>query len=208
MRRFSIPVALGSLMLGLPTLADVPAARVELTPYVGYRGGGNYLDVVGEADFGEDVTFGAVLNIRSRFNTQWEILYGHQATDIDTSASSLDGSKLELDMDYLHVGGTYLFDGELVRPFLALAFGATRLSPEESTIKSETYFSGSLGTGIRLNLTDQLGLRVEGRIFSLFGKTNSLVFCEGDENGGGCFLAGDGRRIFQYEGSVGVTFRF
>ncbi|MFK8016763.1 MAG: outer membrane beta-barrel protein [Gammaproteobacteria bacterium] len=187
--------------------ADV-VPRLEITPYVGYRGGGHLLDAVDEADFEYNLSYGFVANYRATFNTQWELIYGHQATDIDDSAASADGSKLGLNLDYLHVGGTYVFGDKPLAPFLSIAVGATRLSPDAAGISSETYFSASAGLGLRYTLTQNLGLRLEGRALGLFGKTDSLVFCETFDGVEECFLSGDGSIIPQFELSAGLSFRF
>ncbi len=102
-----------------------------------------------------------------------------------------------------------MFREERFSPFLSLTVGATRISPEASDISSETYFSASLGLGVRYELSSSVGLRLEGRASGMFGKSNSLVFCDrsfpGDE---GCFLGGDRGIIPQFEALAGLTFRF
>ena len=207
MPRFRLLAAFASLACGAGAAADV-LTRFEITPYVGYRGGGHYLDSVGDADFEEDTTYGVVANYRAGYNTQWEILYGHQATEIDDSASSLDGSKLGLDLDYVQIGGTYIFDDDGLQPFVSVTLGATWLSPDIDEISDESYFSASLGLGMRYDITRNLGLRVEGRAFGLFGKSNSLVFCENIDGTEQCYLGGDGGIIPQFELSGGLSFRF
>lgn len=185
-------------------LADVPA-KWEFTPYAGYRGGGQWLDATGEAEIQSDVSYGVIANYRASFKTQWEIVYGHQTTDLEFSDGFLD----ELAFDFLHIGGSYVFREERLSPFLSLAIGATRISPEAPEISSETYFSASLGLGLRYELNPSVGLRVEGRASGMFGKSNSLVFCDrsfpGDQ---GCFLGGDRGIIPQYELLAGLTFKF
>ncbi|MFK8029869.1 MAG: outer membrane protein [Gammaproteobacteria bacterium] len=201
-----------ALALLLLTGASVATAdtipRFEVTPYVGYRGGGNYLSSTGDADFDTTTSFGVVANYKASFKTQWEVLYGHQETDIsDGSAEAFDNT-LDLNIDYLHVGGSYVFSTNKLAPFLSLTVGATRLSPNIPEIKSETYFSGSLGLGVRYDLTPNLGLRLEGRTIGIFGKTNSLVFCGTLEGESGCLFGGDGSYIPQFEVSAGLSFRF
>ena len=200
------------LAVCLLTAASVVSAdtlpRLEISPYVGYRGGGHYLSATGDADFEAATSFGVVANYRAAFNTQFEVLYGHQETDINDSSSSAFDSMLGINIDYLHVGGSYVFSSGKIAPFLSLAIGATRLSPDLAEIESETYFSGSLGLGVRYDITPNLGLRLEGRTIALFGKTNSLVFCGTIDDESGCLFAGDGAYIPQLEISAGISFRF
>ncbi|MFK7889089.1 MAG: hypothetical protein AB8G16_19695 [Gammaproteobacteria bacterium] len=184
-------------------VADV-LPNIELTPYVGYRGGGKWLDAVGDAEIQSDVSFGVIANFRASYKTQWELIYGHHGTDLEFS----DGVLAELAFDFLHVGGTYVFSEERLAPFLSLALGATRISPDESAVSSETYFSGSLGVGLRYELTPSMGLRFEGRASGLFGKSNSLVFCENVDASEVCFLGGDRGIIPQFEALLGLTFKY
>lgn len=183
--------------------ADV-LPRFEVTPYAGYRGGGQWLDAGGDAEIQSDVSFGVVANYRATYRTQWEVIYGHQTTDLEFSDGLLD----ELAFDFLHVGGTYVFSEKPLAPFLSLAFGATRISPAASEIDSETYFSGSLGLGLRYELTPLVGLRLEGRASGMFGKSGSLVFCENNASEEVCFLGGDRGIIPQFEALAGLTFKF
>ncbi len=200
-------IALVLLTAASVATAD-PLPRLELTPYVGYRTGGHYLSATGDADFQEAASFGFVANYVATYKTQVELLYGHQSTDIeDTSETEFD-SALGIDMDYLHIGGTYVFSDKKLAPFLSLTIGATRLSPDVAEIESETYFSGALGLGVRYDIAPNLGLRLEGRTHALFGKTNSLVFCGTIEDESGCLFAGDGAYIPQFEILAGISFRF
>lgn len=202
--RFVCLLALG---FAAPVWADV-LPRIEVTPYVGYRGGGNWLAVDGDADLEGAVSYGVFVNFRAKYNTQWEVFYGRQSTQVDTVGATLDGSVLDVDLDYFHIGGSYVFNDKRLSPFFAMTFGATRVSPGNSPLSDETYFSGSMGLGLRYELQRNLGLRLEARVLSLFGKSNSLVFCTVIDNEEACGLAGDGGAIPQGEVLAGLTFRF
>ena len=202
-------LVIAAVLLSVASVATAdPLPRLEISPYVGYRTGGHYLSSTGDADFQEATSFGFVANYRAAYNTQIELLYGHQSTDIDDTSSQAFDSMLGIDMDFLHIGGTYVFSDKKLAPFLSLTIGATRLSPELTGIESETYFSGALGLGLRYDLAPNLGLRLEGRTHALFGKTNSLVFCGSIDDDSGCLFAGDGAYIPQFEISAGLSFRF
>lgn len=196
------------LIVGALCCAPLAAAdvlpRIELTPYVGYRGGGHWRDAMGDAEIEYGTSYGFVFNYRATYKTQWELSYGHHGTDLEFSDGSTDG----VDFDFLHVGGTYVMSEERLAPFLALTVGATRITPDDGTVSDETYFSGSLGLGLRYELTPTLGLRLEGRLSGLFGKSNSLVFCDTGTLEEVCFLSGDGGVIPQFEVLTGLTFKF
>lgn len=200
-------VGLLALCASTTVLADdVP--RLEIAPYVGYRGGGQWLDADGEAPFAQAASYGVIVNYRATYKTQWEVYYGRMGTDIETRNATLDGSFLAVDMDYFHAGGTYVFREERLAPFLSMTFGVSRLTPDDGAVSEETYFSASLGLGLRYELQRNLGLRLEARAMGLFGKSNSLVFCETLDGVEGCFLGGDRGVIPQLEVLAGLSFRF
>lgn len=207
MLRFRWMAAALLVLSGSPALADV-VPRLEITPYVGYRGGGQWLDADGDAPLASAPSYGVFLNYRASFRTQWELFYGRQSTEIETRNATLDGSFLDVDMDTLQFGGTYVFREERLSPFLAMTLGATRVTPDDGLLDEEVYFSASLGLGLRYELRPNLGLRLQARFVGLFGKTNSLVFCEKISTDEVCYLSGDRSVIPQGELLGGLTFRF
>ena len=184
--------------------------RFELTPYAGYRMGGSFSDDAEgiDLDIEDSAAQGFVVNGRVRSNTQWEVLYGRQATDIDTRGLFNNDSLLDFDIEYVHFGGTYLFDGESVRPFVALTLGVTRADPGDSTFGSENFFSASLGGGWHLAARNRLGVRLEFRAFTTFIDSNSDLFCQSDAGGGTCLILIDSKTLTQWEARAGITLRF
>ena len=166
-------LATASVLVATATAAADVVPRLEITPYVGYRAGGNWLDIDGDAELAGAASYGFILNYRETYKTQWELFYGRQSTEIETRNATLDGSFLELDMDYLHVGGTYVFREDKLAPFLSMSFGVTRLTPDDELLDEETYFSASLGLGLRYELKRNLGLRLEARAMGLVGQAVS-----------------------------------
>jgi hypothetical protein len=135
------------------------------------------------------------------------VLYARQSTDLDASGIVVPQSAFDIDVEYLHFGGTYLFDGERVRPFVAMTIGATRFDPGLSGANARTYFSMSLGAGWKFRLAEHVGLRLEGRGYGTLIDNNSRLFCEID-GGGACLIIVEGRIITQWEARAGLTIRF
>lgn len=192
------------------TVGAEEAYRFELTPYAGYRMGGSFTDEADNLDFDieDSAAQGFVVNGRVRSNAQWEVLYGRQATDIDTLGLFSDDSLLDFDIEYMHFGGTYLFDGDSVRPFVALTLGVTHADPGDSTFGSENFFSASLGGGWHLAAKNRLGVRLELRAFTTFIDSNSRLFCESGADGGACLILIDSNTLTQWEARAGLTLRF
>ena len=203
-------VAAAAGAFALPLAAQSPAYRFELTPSAAYRFGGEFDNANGAADFDvrESDAQGLLLDIRAKdVNTQWEALYARQSTEVETQPA-FGGPALDLDVEYWHFGGTYLFDGRDVRPFIALTAGLTRLDPAPSRFDAENYFSASLGGGVHLRAAKRLGVRLEARVFASLIDDDGELFCASGGATNACALVIDGETLFQWEARAGLVFRF
>lgn len=193
-----------------PAAAQRPDPRFELTPYAAYRIGGEFeaQDDGGTFDLNESGAQGLMLDIKADAFGQWEILYGRQETALSGGAIFDADPLLRLAVEYYHFGGTYLFDGDTVRPFIALTLGLTRFEPEPADLGTETYFSASFGGGVQLRADKRLGIRLEGRFFSTFVRTDSALFCTSAGGAGSCLVQVQGKALTQLEARMGLAFRF
>jgi hypothetical protein len=204
-----VPVA--GIAWGTLAAAQEAPPRFELTPYAAYRFGGEFEEVDGERTFElrEGNAQGLIFNIRAaRANTQWEALYAHQQTQVETQASFNGGPLLDIDVDYLHFGGTYQFEGENTRPFVALTAGVSHFEPGLPGFDGETYLSGSIGGGVQLRAQKRLGVRLEARAFASLVDSDGTLFCAGGASVNGCALNVNGTALFQWEAHAGLVFRF
>lgn len=191
--------------------------RFELTPYAAYRFGGelespeNDAGATREFELSDSRAYGLIFNIRTAAaNAQWEALYARQPTEIETQAAFVGGPLLQIDVDYLQFGGTYLFDDKSNRtiPFIALTAGIARLDPGVAGMDAETYLSGSIGGGVQLRADRRVGVRLEARAFGSLVDSDSDLFCLTGPEANVCALAADGTALFQLEARAGVVFRF
>ncbi len=203
------------LVLAACLLLAVPAGAqedldFELTPFAAYRIGGDFEDdeTGEEFDLDDSDAFGLILNIRAKNQGQWEILYAKQSTEVDTAGTFVASESIDLDVQYFQLGGTYLYDGDRVTPFIALTLGVTHFDPEIADLDSENYFSASFGGGIKMDLMQRVGVRLEGRVYSTFLESNSKIFCSSDAGGGQCLIESSGTTLNQWEARAGLVFRF
>ena len=122
--------------------AQGPPSRFEITPYAAYRIGGEFepqsdpdeADANGRGfELDEGNAEGLILDIRtSAGDSQWEVLYAHQDTQLETQPSFAGGPMLDIDVSHIQFGGTYLFEDNSasVVPFIALTAGLARFEPE------------------------------------------------------------------------------
>jgi hypothetical protein len=203
-------VAATALLIPAPAIAQDNSTKFELTPFAAYRGGGEFEDKEGLVEFElqESNAWGLILNGSVESNTQWEVLYSSQSTSVVSTGSTQDESDLDIDVEYLHVGGTYLFDGDRVRPFIAATIGASRFGPQPSGFGSETFVSGSIGGGWKISLAKNLALRLEARGYASLVDDDNRLFCISSGEGGACLIVLEGSFFTQWETRAGLVFRF
>jgi len=207
MKRQLLGVATVILLLSIPVQVVVADSmpRFELTPFIGYRIGGSFENAEsGESiDLDEHASYGLIFNMMEKANTQYEFGWSHQ----DTSVDLIDG-KVDLDIDYFQLGGTYLWDGDIARPFLVATIGASHYRSHAEVSESDTFFAFSIGGGWKLWPKRRFGLRLEGRYYGTLIDSNSKIFCSSAPGGSGCLIQTSGKLLSQWEISAGGAFRF
>jgi len=215
-RRATVAAAAATAICGL---ASMPAAaqdetqtqRFELTAYAGYRFGGEFEDESGVGGFklAEGDAVGLIFNFpAANVDTQWQALYAHQRTELETQPTFDPDARLDIEIDHYQFGGTYLFDGDETRPFVALTAGVTHFNPMAQGINGETYFSGSLGGGVQMQKTKRVGVRLEARVFATLVDSDGALFCHTGPQANVCAISINGTALYQWEASAGVVFRF
>jgi hypothetical protein len=192
--------------------AEKPPPRYELTAYAAYRIGGEFPEEEPGTDafeLEESDAQGIIFNARAKEpNTQWEALYVRQDTQLDTLPSFSGGGPLDIDVEYYHFGGTYVFESESVLPFIALTAGLARFEPGPSEIDAENYFSGSFGAGLQIRPMQHVGVRLEARVFVSLVNSDGALFCRTGPEANVCAIRIDGETLWQWEARAGVVYRF
>jgi len=199
-----------TVLLGSSVAYGSDGPSFGLTPYAGFRVSGDLEDDDTDSNFSLDDSsaYGLTLSIPWTPNTELEFWYSHQSTDVDLSAAG--GSRdTDLDLDYLHLGGTVLFEPQKYAvPFFVFTLGATRADSSAPEAKSDTFPSFSVGGGWQFFPEKRLGLRLEGRAIGTLVDSNSKVFCGVDPSGSGCLINLSGDMLWQFELMAGAIFRF
>lgn len=210
------PRALASCLL-LPLLLAASGAlaegpRFELSPFVGYRIGGEFDTQATETtssrtvDLESGASWGVDLGLYRDDTSFYELLYSRQSTGFDSRDAAL--GRIDVVTEYYQVGGTLLMEPQRwVVPWLSLTIGATRLSADGG-YGSETKFSGSLGGGLRLPVNEHFGivLGLRGYLTLVDSDTEFLCISEGGE--ATCLVRSSGSTYFQGEATAGFTLRF
>jgi hypothetical protein len=202
--------ALVALMLILPASAQAEEAIAEITAFGAYRFGGTFEDDQSDASFEleDSPSFGLILNIRDRDPTQWEIFYSQQQTDAEFSGATGIDPDVDVEMHVLQLGGTYQWEGEVARPYLAFTLGGTHIRTSAAASNSDTFFSGSIGLGFKFLPTSRFGIRVEARAYGTMIDSSTDLFCSTGPETNVCAIRVEGKMLSQVETFAGVTYRF
>jgi hypothetical protein len=207
----SLPVLL-LLLAYVPTIqAQDMDYVVQITPFAGYRFGGTFEDKDDEQeyDLANNSSYGLIVNFPSVNNTEWEIYYSRQETDLDIAGFQTSGDALPMTIEYLQLGGTYLFEpAGKAQPYFVATIGATRAEPDAPNTRSDTWFSFGVGGGWKYFPSNHFGLRLDGRLLGSFVDSNSRVFCQSGPEAAGCQITTAGKLLYQVELQAGLIFRF
>ena len=189
--------------VGLLLFAPLAVAQVGATLFGAYSVSESFDNqTTGErAKVGSGAAFGVALDYGLDPTRQLQLFYGQQNTTLDPGGGV---GRFDFDIRYLHLGGTYFFEGPgLHGPYAVGGLGATHLSPQLGGLRSETRASLNVGFGYLYPLGSAVALRAEARAFVTLLNSSSVLFCSG-----GCtvFLSGDA--FVQGQAMLGLTVKF
>jgi len=203
-RSSTIFAAVAAFALIFPTLpALAQGDGFEITPFAAYRLSGNVdFDFGPELEVDEGELFGVSLDFAINDRMQIEVLASRQETDLilDRGLFGERGRLSDITLTTLHVGFLYHWRNGQVDPFVVASGGVTDVDPDFPGADSEIRPSGAFGGGVKLHFSENVGLRLEGRVYVTDLDTS---FRDDDDDE---FNAED--LLVQPEVSVGVVFSF
>ena len=203
-------LALLLILCAGPVMAESDFA-FEVTPFAGYRMGGQVeaedenLDIRLE----DSASYGLIFTGRYNNETEWEVLYSNQQTTSRIS-DSLTGEESIFDFEshILQLGGTYLFAGEKVIPYMAFTLGGTHIRTRSLQDESDTFLSGSFGLGLKFLPHSRVGLRLEARAYGTLINSSTEIFCSTGPDANVCAIRLKGDLVGQIETFAGISIRF
>ena len=188
-----------TILLLLPSA--VSAGGFELTPFMGYQFGGDvttfYDGSYHDVGINSSENFGLMVNIDLFDTAQLEFLYSTQ--DTKAKARRFE-DKFGLTIDYWQASFLWSLNPyEQFNPYFVVGFGATSLRPDGFT--STTRFSGNIGGGVKIQFSDAIGLRFDGRFYGTYINSQTgycdPFWCYGYTNS-----------LYQFDVSAGLIIRF
>lgn len=211
LERFVLATVAAILLFPTLAAAQVYSPAVEITPILGYRWDGQ-LSADNSDLFDEDVeidsgaSYGLLIDVPLSRHAQIEIMADRQSSQFSSGVLFPDnGLARDVDLTYYHVGFLWQWTPNNLRPFVVGSLGFTDIRPEGAS--SENRFSGSIGGGLKVDLSRHVGFRVEGRGFWTDTGGNQWDDCKN----GSCDCHDDwdcSIDLFQSELRVGVMFSF
>jgi hypothetical protein len=189
--------------LGQAQLAS--AQGVEVAPFVGYRFGGDFFELMtGQpVDLDGAPSLGITLNIPIERDLQLEAFFTHQRAHVLVAAGPFGPpTRVPVTVEHWQGGGLQEYDVGRVRPFLSGTLGLTRFAvPGDNEIR----FAVSAGGGVKLFPSRHVGIRLDGRVFATFvDMETSAGVC----GAGGCFLSFYANILWQADFTAALVFRF
>lgn len=184
-----------------------PVNNFEITPFAGYVSGGKFENPAdkSERNLEDDTAFGLFIDIVADVpQRHYELLYANQSSTVE------GGVPIDMDVQYLHIGGTVSYTDSSARviPYFGATVGAARLSPDTSGLSDATKLSFSVGGGLKVPLTDHLGLRFDARAFFSLLDGDTTLFCTSGSEGGACAISARSDTFIQYAAGLGIVAAF
>ena len=200
-------MAVVGCLLAIGVTSTAQAQGFGLTPFGGWRFGGGLVDL----ETGHDVSLDDTLVYGLIFSFPWnakdrsrlELVWNHQDTTV--GLTNVEIPVLDLELDYLHIGGSVPFATpyKKVEALLSGGLGGTYMRPGLDGAGSQLRFSLSLGGGLLFHVSDRVGIRLEARGWLTFTESGAAVFCSG-----GCVVAFSANGFGQVELTTGLQLSF
>ena len=184
--------------------ATLHAQGIELSPYYGYRFGGEFFELITgqEADLDGAPATGVVLDVPTRNGFQVEGVFTHQKGDVFLQPRPSGPLLRQVTVDHWLAGGLQEWNYGRIRPFLTGVLGFTRYAAEGD---NEIRLAGAAGGGVKLFPSPRIGVRLDSRFFATLVDAEGSVFAC---TPGVCLISLHANLAWQAEFTAGLIIRF
>ncbi|MET0988168.1 MAG: outer membrane beta-barrel protein [Steroidobacteraceae bacterium] len=177
----------------------------QVTPFGSYATGDKFENSAGDKrDVDDTGGWGLVLDLEQEVSRYYELIYASFSTE-----SEGDTAPIDMDIQYLQIGGTVAWaDAERVIPYFGMTIGAAHLDPDLNGLDSATKFAFTIGAGIRVPISDRIGVRAEWRSYLTVLGSDSNLFCASAGGAATCALRSHGDIFAQHSAQLGVVIGF
>ncbi len=142
--------------------------RLEISPFWGYQFGGRTSSSSGEINIVDNSNYGIQVAVVTPIGASLEFLYSHQPTSLQRTTSRpfeppIKETLFDMNADYYMLGGVKSIQSGNVSPFGAIYLGMGSFKPQSSEYSTERLFSAALAVGVKIQLSERIGLRLQSR---------------------------------------------
>lgn len=165
------------------------AQSIELTPLLGYSISGKVNNYYGVYDVKDDASFGGMLSVEIDDMTFVELSYLRTNTDLYAQPYRNDLSVVGLGVEQYQIGGLREFKDGKVVPFGKFMLGTTRYVQTTEGNSRYWLFSAGVGAGVKIFLTERIGLRLHTNLTLPMQFSGGGIFCGIGSSSSGCSTA-------------------
>ena len=193
------------LLFANPLSINADSRDFTITPYVGYRDGGDFEDTVADTklDIDESDAYGLIFGWEVK-EGQLEISYSRQETELTGSSSASPDALVDVDITNLMFAGKSILDPD-IGSYFTILIGFTEIDFDSDELDSDTRPAIGFGGGIDYPIGDNLGFRLGLRGIVTFLDDNDDEFCDSTTN---CPILIDDNKFLQWEIFTGLSIRF
>jgi hypothetical protein len=207
-RKYRLFIAMLMIMVSL-SIRDLSAQSLELHGFYGWQLHGTAKLYDGDLRINEAPNYGGKLSVALSTTVHVELSY--MRSDTEGSFYPYYGTpseSIKFSSNYIQVGGVQEVNLDKIRPFGTVALGTVIWAPKTNALSTKAQFHVALGGGVKIWLTDFLGIRIQGNMLMPMVFNGVGFGCGIGTGGSGC--GGNlYTRItpFQGEFSGGVIFK-
>jgi len=185
---------------------NLSAQTIELNAFTGWQLNGTAKLYDGDFKIDNAQNYGGKLAVGVSSLTSVEVSYNRTDTKgrYYPYYSGSVSDDVEFSLNYIQIGGVQAVNLGKIHPFATITAGINVWSPKTSGYTSYTQFSITAGAGLKIWLSDMIGIRLQGTMMMPMTWNGGGFGCGTYECSGGVYT-----RItpFQGEFSGGVIFR-
>ena len=193
------------LLFANPLSINADTENLTITPYAGYRDGGDFKDAVSDTrlDIDESGTLGLIFGWEVK-DGQLEISYSRQASELTGRSSASPDALVDVDITNLLFAGKSILDPD-IGSYISVLLGLTHIDIDSDELDSDIRPVFGFGGGIDRPIGDNLGFRLGLRGIVTFLDDNEDEFCDSSSN---CPILIDDNALVQWEIFTGLSIRF
>jgi hypothetical protein len=137
----------------------------EITPFIGYQLNGRIDFYKGDFKMDNAMSYGGMLSMEVGPGVFGEFSYSRSDTKGTYRIyNEAEAWQYDMAIQYFQLGGIKTLGEGALKPFGLFSAGATWFQMKDYDVDDEVVFSVVLGGGLKIDLSDRIGLRLQGRL--------------------------------------------